>query len=775
MNFPKDRKIIAPGLRWISCRGLVVLWLAAVLVVSLPAAQAQLRFFSSFGTGAVLQREMPVPVWGWAKPGDLVTVAFAGQTVAGRASDDGRWKVILDPLVTNATGTSLVATSSSGETVTSTDVLVGEVWFCSGQSNMAEPINTSDTYATERARPANPLLRMFRSVDSTGSVNIVYTTPQNDISGSWISANTTNLANVLWSATGYYFSRRLQAELGVPVGIITSAVGATSIQIWLPAVALDRTYPSDANSKYLQRLRDDASTLNTDGSVKIQGGLKAQLALIAEGKLTVTKNIYCTLYNGQIAPHAGTAIRGMIWYQGEANRGDAMRYFTYLHALIDTWREAWNRPDLPFHIVQIAPYQYSTPATLNSPNIWEAQTNILTVPGTSLITTLDAGQLTNIHPIYKKTVGERIALQAMRRQYGYNIISDPPLYLSHQVNGANIDVKFRNVGTGLAASDSQPLTWFTIAGSDNVFQTANATIIAPDTIRVTSAAVASPTSVRFAWLDTAQPNLVNSGGIPAGAFHTDTYPPAFTGGPTTQPYNLPVPVVPAVVSESSPVLSSSAVSASTAGLTWTDPNSAPKTWRIQYTPTPAINETPTTWFNEITVADAATDTATLANLWSSRIYAIRVRAEYSSASVGPWSTPVWITSGSQVKVADWRQINFSTPIGSGNSADNADADGEGWPNLLEYALGTSPGSADSDVGITSGVTEPAPGYLFLQARRGSRRPDVALKVETSSDLQNWKSDSSATTVITDTATELTARDNTSTAGPRFIRLKASTP
>jgi len=705
-----------------------------------------------------------------------VTVAFAGQTVSGRAAADGRWKVILDPLDASATGRNLTV-STPEETVTSTDILVGEVWFCSGQSNMAEPVNTSDTYAEERARPANPLIRMFRSVDATGSVNTVFTTPQENISGTWLSANPTNLASTLWSATGYYFSRRLQLELNVPVGIITSAVGATSIQIWLPAVALDRSYPGDPNSRFLQRLRDDAATFNADGSVKTTGGLRAQLALIAEGKLAVTKNVYCTLYNGQIAPHVGTAVRGVLWYQGEANRGDGMRYFTYLRALIDSWREAWARPDLPFHVVQIAPYQYSTPPSLNSPNLWEAQLNILRVPGTTLTTTLDAGQLTNIHPIFKKTVGERLASQALRAQYGRNIVSEPPFYLSHQVSGTNIDVKFRNVGTGLMARDAQPLTWFTIAGADNVFQAATATIIAPDTVRVTSAAVNAPTNVRFAWLDTAQPNLVNSGGIPAAAFRTDTYPPAFPGGPTTPPNNLPAPVTPTVLSGSPPVLAINTVTATTARLTWSDPDNLTKTWRIQYAPVSAINETPSVWPNEVAAPDANPEVATIPSLWSSRNYAFRIRAEYSSTSVGPWSSPVWATTGTRVMLPDWRQINLSTATATGMSADNADADADGWPNLVEYALGTSPTQRNLEAGITSGRTVPSPGFLYLQVKRGTRRPDVTLRVETSGDLVNWASGPTTTTVMADTDGELSVRDNTAAgaAGPRFMRLKASTP
>lgn len=487
-----------------------VCWMLAT-----PALAADLRFFSGFGSGAVLQREMPAPVWGWAGPNAEVTVSFAGQKLAAKADDSGHWLVEFQPLAANATGADLTATAA-GETVVSRDVVVGEVWFCSGQSNMADHVGRSTTIAQELARPVNASVRHFRS-----DAKAVATSPQREVSGQWLSASPTMLQDASVSAVAYYFARRLNEELKVPVGVIVSAVGATNIQSWLPATAFDLDYADDPNNRMLARLRDD-KPFEKDGKRLTNGGYKAQLELIESGELTLNKGIATSLYNAQVAPHAGTAIRGITWYQGEANRGDAMRYYTYLHALVDSWRAAWKRPELPFYFAQISAYNYNGKDTDRSAEIWEAQTYTLKVPNTAMVVTHDIGDLGDIHPPNKKPVGERLALQALNKVYGRkDVLADSPRYLSHAVDGDAILVKFRDVGDGLKSSDGKPLSWFTVAGKDGVFVPAEAQIVAPDTVRVAAVGVAKPTNVRFAWDNTAQPNLANSAGLPAAAFRSD--------------------------------------------------------------------------------------------------------------------------------------------------------------------------------------------------------------------------------------------------------------
>ena len=496
-----------------------VLGLAALLFALLiqPVRAANLHFFSGFTSGAVLQREMPIPIWGWAKPGDAVTVSFAGQKIAAKADDSGYWRVEFQPLAATSTGADLTASSASGETAVSRDVVVGEVWFCSGQSNMADFVGRSTTIAQELARPANPLVRHFRT-----DVKAVALTPQKEVDGAWQTASPTMLKDANVSAVAYYMARRLNEELKVPVGVIVSAVGATNIQSWMPAAVFDRTYSDDPNSKLLARLRDDKPFVNAEGKRLTNGGFVAQLELIEKGELKLQKGVPTSLFNAQIAPHVGTAIRGFAWYQGEANRGDGMRYHTYLKALIDSWRAAWKRPDLPFLFAQISAYQYGGKDSDRSAEIWEAQTYTLKVPGTAMVVTHDIGDLGDIHPPNKKPVGERFALQALNKVYGQKILADSPRYLSHQVENGAILVKFRDVGDGLVTSDGKPLSWFTLAGADGVFVPAEAVIVAPDTVRVAAATVPNPTKVRFAWDNVAQPNLVNSAGLPAAAFRSDS-------------------------------------------------------------------------------------------------------------------------------------------------------------------------------------------------------------------------------------------------------------
>ena len=501
----------------------------AVLLAASPLSAQELAIAAGFGPGAVLQREMPVPIWGRAKPGDTVTVAFAGQKQTAVVDASGGWRIVLAPLTASAQPAVLTATASSGEQASSSDVLVGEVWFCSGQSNMAMTVAETDTIAETKRLPPNPAIRQFRSKDPDGKRHYPITTPQTIGYGSWLSAAPETVANADWSAIPYYVAERLQRELGVPVGVINSSVGATAIQAWLPAQAFDFRDPADPDVKRLSALRDGkAVTDKTTGKLISPGGFDSQVALIAAGTIPLSKGITTSLYNGMVAPHAGTAIRGIMWYQGEANRGDGMRYHSYLHALIGTWRQAWGRPDLPFYFAQIAPYDYSAGKPTagkrtNSAELWEAQTYTLTVPGTAMVTTLDVGDLANIHPPRKRPVAIRLADQALHRVYGRTALEpDPPVFRSFRVVGAAIEVTFRQTGSGLKAVDGKPLSWFTVAGPDGIFQPAEAVISGRDTVRVSAPGVPQPVHARYAWDDTARPNLTSASGQPAAAFRTDS-------------------------------------------------------------------------------------------------------------------------------------------------------------------------------------------------------------------------------------------------------------
>jgi len=480
-----------------------------MLLACIPAEAGDLKLFSLFGDHAILQRGKPVPVWGWAKPGEMVTVEFINQKVQATADAEGRWRVSLTAMEANSTPAALTVRTASGEFLAANDVLVGEVWFCSGQSNMAETVGTTVNAKEEVARGAQPLLREYRSPPRS-----VAEKPAADCAGQWKVANASTVKG--FSGTAYYFGHALQEKLGVPVGLITSAVGATRIESWISRAAVAERPAMAKSLAALDKEYADYQTAlmafqaaNPDPNTAVDPAAEPKAPYFG-------KNFRASLYNAQIAPHAGTAIRGFAWYQGEANRGDT-DYLKKLTTLIESWRKDWNDPALPFFIVQIAPFDYK--GAHRSPEIWEAQTRALTLPATAMVVTLDVGDLGNIHPPNKKPIGERLALQAMQKVYGKKeIVADSPLYASHTIANGKIAITFKNPGGGLVSRDGAALTWFTIAGADGIFTPAEAVISASDRVLVSSPQVPEPKSVRFAWSNIAQPNLMNKAGLPAGAF-----------------------------------------------------------------------------------------------------------------------------------------------------------------------------------------------------------------------------------------------------------------
>jgi len=489
---------------------------AALTAVTTPLL-AKLKLAPVFQDHAILQAGVPVPVWDWADPGQVVEVSFDKHTAKATAGSDGRWQVSLPVLPVSANPGELTVRTANGETLKATDVLVGEVWFCSGQSNMAETVATSATAKEEAARPEQPLVREFRTPPKTASLD-----PQTDCAGEWKIAGPTTIKQ--FSATAYYFAHKLQNELHVPVGLITSAVGATRIESWISR----NGYAADLRlAKSLAELDKQIAAYRAGTFVPPQRALApGEVATPApapdappRGPLGAYKGIPSSLYNSQISPHAGTAIRGFLWYQGEANRGDA-NYILRLSTLIKSWRADWKNDTLPFYVVQIAPFDYK--GADRSPEMWEQQALVLTLPHIGLVTTLDIGDLKNIHPPRKREVGERLANLALKKVYGReNLVAESPLYASHKVESGSIQITLNNAGGGLASRDGQPLTWFTIAGEDGVYVPAEAQILGTATVRVSSPQVPAPKNVRFAWGNMAEPNLMNKEGLPAAAFRTD--------------------------------------------------------------------------------------------------------------------------------------------------------------------------------------------------------------------------------------------------------------
>jgi sialate O-acetylesterase len=459
-------------------------------LLSSNTAQADVKLPQLFSDHMVVQRDMAVPVWGWAAPGEGVSVQLAGQEMKTAADDQGKWMVKLTALSAGGPH-ELVVTGNN--TLKITDVYAGEVWICSGQSNMQWTVSQSANPVEEATAAKFPQLRMF-SVERTATDQA-----QQDCRGSWQVCSPQTTGN--FSAVGYYFGRYLHQKLEVPLGMINSSWGGTVCEAWTSHAALAADPPFEA----------------------ILGR-----AAVAEARHQEGPNFASRLYKGMIMPLVPYAIRGAIWYQGESNVPRAAQYRRLFPTMIQDWRRTWGQGDFAFLFVQLAPFRYSGQDMKNCAELWEAQAKTLELPNTGMAVTVDIGDVRDIHPKNKQDVGKRLALWALAKTYGKEVCPSGPLYKSMQIEGDAIRLTFDYTGSGLASRDGQPLTDFTIAGEDQQFLPATATIDGNQVV-VRSAAVAKPVAVRFAWYDAAQPNLANREGLPASPFRTDDWPPVTAG------------------------------------------------------------------------------------------------------------------------------------------------------------------------------------------------------------------------------------------------------
>jgi sialate O-acetylesterase len=465
-----------------------LLCFALLLFASL--AYAQLKLPNVIGSNMVLQRGQTLPVWGWADKESTVTVSFAGQQKKAQANADGYWKVQLSSLKASATPAQMLIASGK-DTIRLNNILVGEVWLCSGQSNMeymmkntyAKPAHGADS--TELALTDNePQIRLFKVEKKLGTPDVVTT--------GWHESSGDALAQ--FSAAGYFFAKNIHQKLNVPIGMIVSSWGGTQIEPWTPVSAYT------GNPLYNGELED--------GTNKMNGVIAGQL------------------YNSMIKPLIPFGIKGFLWYQGESNAitNESMHYADKSKALVDSWRDAWGNTKLPFYYVVLAPHYYThrkdplkhTPETL--PGIWEAQTAALNIPNNEMVPVSDlVDDLNNIHPPYKWVVGRRLANLALSRQYGYkNLEYAGPRYKSMKVSGDRISLSFTHA-EGLKTNNSKAPDWFEIAGKDGVFKPATAEI-KDNKIVLSNPEISKPEQVRLGWNEIAQPNLVNSAGLPAMAF-----------------------------------------------------------------------------------------------------------------------------------------------------------------------------------------------------------------------------------------------------------------
>ena len=464
---------------------ILVLFPLLLLLVGNPASLfANVSMPAIFGDHMVLQQQSEVMIWGWAKSGEEVTVtgSWDENPVKTKASPLAQWSVTLK---TPAAGGPYTLKVQGYNSLLFEDVLIGEVWLCSGQSNMEWSANAGIDKAEEAIKGANqPEIRFFSVLHRTADV------PQLDLGGEWVVSTPETMAN--FSAIGYFFGLEIHQNLNVPVGLINSSWGGTPAEIWVkPEVITDN-----------EELASNAAGLKQE-----PWGPKDP------GKA----------YNAMIAPLIPYKIAGALWYQGESNTAFPHNYENLLPALIKNWRNEWGY-EFPFYYVQIAPYQYGRPA--EGAVLRDSQRKALSVPKTGMVVISDIGNIENIHPTNKKDVGLRLANWALNKTYGKtNIPVSGPLYKDMKIEGSKIRLSFDHAQNGLI-SKGKELTHFEIAGEDQKFVPAKAKIDG-NTIVVSAKSVKKPVAVRFGWSNTAEPNLFNKDGLPASSFRTDDWPIEF--------------------------------------------------------------------------------------------------------------------------------------------------------------------------------------------------------------------------------------------------------
>jgi sialate O-acetylesterase len=492
------------------------------------AAQADVTVASLFQDHAILQRDQLVPVWGRAEPGERVTVEFRGQSATAIADAAGHWQVRLQPMAASAEPAALVVRGKNNLTLS--DILTGEVWLASGQSNMEFRVDQANAAAAEIAAARHPLIRQF------DVPNLVATSPQAATAGSWVICSPETAGK--FSAVAYYFARDLQAAAGVPVGIINSTWGGTPVESWMSASTLGSNPTFRAPLERWQQTIAEYPVKKAEYDSDLAAWEKGDAAALATGKpaqAAFRKShpkpraprgpghhwTPAGLYNGMIAPLVPYALGGALWYQGESNADYPEEYTALFSAMIRQWRVEWGR-DFPFYFVQIA--NFNGNAADRAPGQWawlrDAQARTLALPATGMAVTIEIGTPGDIHPKNKQDVGRRLALIARHDLLGEPVEFSGPQLARSEPAGAGLRLSFTHAA-GLN-SGGQPPSGFAVAGEDRVFHPAEARIEG-EAIVVTSTAVARPVAVRYGWSNAPAATLRNGAGLPAAPFRSDDW------------------------------------------------------------------------------------------------------------------------------------------------------------------------------------------------------------------------------------------------------------
>ncbi|MBI4663113.1 MAG: sialate O-acetylesterase [Verrucomicrobia bacterium] len=488
---------------------------ALLLVLTANATlRADVKLPALFSDNAVLQQGKPVPVWGWADDGEKVTVEFRGEK-ASAVAKGGKWMVKLPKL---KAGGPDVLTVTGQNKIELKNVLVGEVWVASGQSNMEWPLRLTFESEKSVAASANSMIRLF-TVPKLKAEK-----PVEDVNASWKECGPPTITN--FSAVAYFFGRDLQKSLGVPIGLIHTSWGGSPAEVWMSDDVLQANpdYKKAILDGYVESMRRYETALAQFNAE--QAGAKKQGKPFDKKPPGRPFWKPSELYNGMIAPLLPFAIQGAIWYQGESNAGRAHQYRTLFPDMIRNWRRDWRQGDFTFLAVQLAPFTKikDQPGDSDWAELREAQliaTKVLPKVGMAVIT--DVGEENDIHPRKKEPVGARLALAARGIAYGEKkLVSSGPLYKRMKIQGDKAVLSFDHVGSGLEARGGE-LKGFAIAGEDKKFVWAKAEIAGKQVV-VSSPDVEKPIAVRYGWANYPVVNLWNKEGMPATPFRTDDFP-----------------------------------------------------------------------------------------------------------------------------------------------------------------------------------------------------------------------------------------------------------
>ena len=487
---------------------------------------ANVKLPAIIGDNMVLQQGKPASIWGWADPGEevMVSVSWRSMSWAVTAGQDGKWSFKMTP---PKAGGPYEMTLRGRNEIKLKNIMVGEVWVCSGQSNMQFAVKQAINGEQEVAEADYPNIRLF-SVERT-----VADQPQSDCKGSWAPCSSETVPG--FSAVAYFFGRDLYKKLDVPVGLIHTSWGGTPAEAWTRrsilkaesdfAPILQRyneavaNYPQ-AREQYEQKLADWHEAVE---KAKAEGANAPRRP--SEPLGPGHPHSPSGLYNAMIAPLIPYGIQGAIWYQGESNAGRAYQYRKLFPTMIKNWREDWGLGDFPFIFVQLANFMATKPDPADSAwaELREAQSMTLALPNAGMAVIIDIGEANDIHPKNKQDVGKRLALWALANTYGQKIEYSGPVYKSSKTEGNQVTLTFDHVGSGLVATPEPPLKGFAVAGADRKFAWAEARIEG-NTVVVSSDKVSEPVAVRYAWADNPVCNFYNKEGLPASPFRTDDWP-----------------------------------------------------------------------------------------------------------------------------------------------------------------------------------------------------------------------------------------------------------